>query len=80
VLALPVEDLHAVRAAVDHDDTAVRKGPDRMRPAELALEPAQGPPLSWEPAFAAQGLAQFVSRLVPAGLARVPQGLVWVRE
>ena len=25
VLALAVEDLHAVRAAVDHDDTAVRK-------------------------------------------------------
>jgi len=37
VLALAVEDLHAVQSAVDHDDAAVRKGPDRVRPAELTV-------------------------------------------
>ena len=37
VPAFAVEDLHAVRTAVDHDDTTVRKGPDRMRPAELTI-------------------------------------------
>src|SRR6202795_4258091 len=37
VPALAVEDLHAVRGAVDHDDAAARKGPDRVRPAELTI-------------------------------------------
>src|ERR1700676_5767872 len=37
VPALAVEDLHAVRGAVDHDDATVRKGPDRMRPTELTF-------------------------------------------
>src|ERR1700730_12461293 len=35
--ALAIEDLHPVQAAVDHDDATVRKGPDRMRPAELTI-------------------------------------------
>src|ERR1700704_3121312 len=37
VVGLAVENLHAVQSGVDHDDAAVRKGPDRVRPAELTV-------------------------------------------